>query len=142
MECRLARYKGPFEVVSSDRVGAAVRLTFDCRPERFLKSGEHVVTLKSGQSLFNPTLYSARPLIRVYGKGEITTGGVTITINKTSGIYTDLDCDLQEAYTGSTNCNSNITLNNGEFPSLGAGEQVISYKGLTRVEVIPRWWTL
>ena len=84
----------------------------------------------------------ALPLIRVYGTGALAIGNVTITINSASG-YTDIDCDLMDAFKGSTNCNGNITLTSGEFFYLDPGENGISFgSGITKVIVKPRWWIL
>ncbi len=54
-----------------------------------------------------------------------------------------IDCDLQDAYSGTTNKNSDIILNGGEFPKLDPGENQISFSGgITSVEITPRWWTI
>ena len=56
--------------------------------------------------------------------------------------YKTIDSELQDAYKGTTNCNSLVTLSNG-FPKLIKGENEISFSGgITSVEVIPKWWTL
>ena len=116
-------------------------LVFDCDPRMFLKSGEETLSLTAGISLNNPTLFDALPLIRAYGTGTLTIGSCSVTIS-TANSYTDIDCEAQEAYKGSTNCNNNIILTNGEFPKLSAGINSISLTGLSRLEITPRWWTL
>ena len=115
---------------------------FDCQPQRFLKSGETSQTFTGSGSLTNPTRYPALPLVRVYGTGTVRIGTHTVTIN-TASSYTDLDCDLQDAYRGATNCNGNITLNSGNFFTLTPGYNGISFSGgVSRVDITPRWWTL
>ena len=116
-------------------------LAFDCDPRRFLMSGDKVVTFSANGSIKNPTLYNALPFIRAYGTGYFEISGVRVTITS-ANTYTDIDCELQEAYKGSTNCNGNITLNNGEFPKLMPGVNQVTISGLSRIELSPRWWTI
>ena len=143
-EYRLARYKGDFSAKVVDWLEAGkFDLVFDCYPQRFLKSGEHVISLSSADTIFNEYMQTSKPLIRAYGTGSFTIEDVTITINTANG-YTDIDCDLQEAYkdTLDNSCNSYITLNDGVFPELVSGENDISMSGLTQLDIIPRWWIL
>lgn len=136
--------------VSSDldpKVGVLNRsgefdLTFECMPQRFLKSGEEIFTFEEDSLIVNPTLYDAAPLIRVYGSGTLGIGSNTITIADVSD-YIDIDCDIQDAYYGSYNYNSKITLNSGEFPKFEPGTNGISISGdISKIEIKPRWWTL
>lgn len=114
---------------------------FDCDPRKFLKEGEKKREYTASGSLKNPTRFEALPLMRVYGTGTVTIGSVAVTIN-TANVYTDIDCELQEAYKGSTNCNGNITLGSGEFPKLKEGTNNIYLSGVSKVELTPRWWTI
>lgn len=116
-------------------------ISFDCMPQRFLIDGEKVKIFSAAGSLKNPTLYDALPLIRAYGTGSLTINGTTIQISAASG-YTDIDCDMQEAYKGSTSCNANIILTDGAFPVLSPGLNSISFTGLTQLDITPRWWTI
>lgn len=135
-EFRMARYTGGFELEESDRVGASVKLSFDCKPQRFLKSGEQFASYASGTVIYNPTMYTALPIIRCNGNGSITLGGTTITISGNTGqIY--IDCDLQDAYLGTTNKNGNVSQ---AFPVLSPGNNALTYTGVTDVQVMPRWW--
>lgn len=141
-EFRLARYKGGLDVKPlKSLVAGEFNITFDCKPQRFLKSGETAVEYTAAGSISNPTEMTALPLVRTYGTGTLTIGSVTITITAAEG-YTDIDCEKQEAYKGSTNCNANIVLTNGEFPELAPGANAISFTGLTQVDITPRWWIL
>ena len=118
-------------------------MQFNCKPQRFLKEGEYSIEFTSAGSIFNQYDTVALPLIRAYGTGTFTIGNVTVQIT-TANDYTDIDCDLQEAYkdTLATNCNANIVLSNGKFPSLNPGNNNISMTGITKLEIIPRWWIL
>lgn len=135
------RYVDKFTVSLSDRKNAAFQVRFDCDPRRFLKSGDRAKTFTAGATLRNPTLYDALPMIRAYGTGYFIISGVRVNIT-TANEYTDIDCELQEAYKGSTNCNGNITLVNGEFPKLVPGSNAIEISGITRLDITARYWTI
>lgn len=134
-----ARYSEPFNVKGSDRKGAAADISFDCDPRRFLKSGEKTKTLTGAASLKNPTRNEARPLIRAYGSGTLTIGSIRVQIT-TANVYTDIDCEIEEAYKGSVSCNNNIVLTDGYFPVLKTGVNEISFTDFSKVEITPRWW--
>ena len=139
---RRARYTAAIdpEMTQLNRHGK-FDLAFDCDPRRFLVSGDKVVTFSANGSIKNPTLYNALPFIRAYGTGYFEISGVRVTITS-ANIYTDIDCELQEAYKGSTNCNGNITLDNGEFPKLIPGINQVTISGISRIELTSRWWTI
>lgn len=138
-EFRKARYTGGFEVESSDRVGAALTLTFDCMPQRYLKTGEIPVEYTANDSIYNRTLQDAKPLLRVWGNGTVGIGDATLTISGTTA-YTDIDCESMDAYYGATNRNSNIS---GTFPVLKPGTNGIALgTGITKLQITPRWWIL
>lgn len=121
---------------------AAFVLEFDCKPQRFYKSGELPVTLaQSGAALHNPG-FAALPLVTVYGSGpgSLTVGGVTVQIKALEGSLT-LDCELQDAYRGIENRNKEIYA--PAFPTLPPGESTVYWTGeVQRLEITPRWWTL
>lgn len=138
-EFYLARYSGNFEVNADEALRAGdFDLTFNCYPQRFLKSGEFPIEVTAATSIINDTSQTAKPLIRAYGTGSFTIGGATLTIS-TASTYTDIDCDIMEAYKGSTNCNGNIS---GTFPVLMPGENSVTITGITKLEITPRWWIL
>ena len=114
-------------------------LVFERKPQRYLRSGEDVATFTADGTLNNPTQFDALPLIRVYGEGTLTIGDVSIEID-TDEPYLDIDCELQEVL--QTGGNLDVTLTNGEFPKLTAGENEITFTGLTSIEITPRWWRL
>ena len=115
-------------------------VVFNCKPQRFLTSGDKTVTFTGDGSIINPTLFTSKPLIRVYGTGVLTVGGKTVEITKCS-TYTDLDCDLEEAYKGSANCNGNIKVT--DFPVFPSGNTGITLgEGITKIIVTPRWYVV
>ena len=141
-EFRLARFLGPFSLSASDRVGAAFTLSFDMKPQRFLKSGEIPAVYTATGRIYNPTLYPARPLVRCYGTGgTVTINGTPVKVTGCSA-YADIDCELMEVYEGTASRNGTTTLVNGAFPELDPGENAVSFSGWSRVEITPRWWSI
>lgn len=142
-ECyRLACFAGPLDVENIfNRFGRAT-IAFDCKPQRWLKSGERTLQLaKSGDILHNPGM-AALPLLTVYGSGPgtVTAGGATVQIKALDGNLT-LDCDTQDAYNGTQNKNGDISA--PVFPTLPPGDSAVTWTGgVQRVEIVPRWWTL
>lgn len=134
-----ARFVNAFSVETSDRYRASFTITMDRKPQRFLTSGEKALSVTtSGTIMKTPTLFEAKPLIRAYGTGSMTINGKTLAISSANS-YTDLDCDIQEAYKGSTNCNANVS---GDFPTLAPGNNTIIFSGFTELEITPRWFTI
>ena len=120
---------------------AVFRVTFDCQPEKWLKSGEQKTVLAKNGSINNPTVQTAKPLIRIFGKGTVQIGSQTIEILKAPTEYIDIDCDIQDCFEGTANRNSYVSLT--DFPALGPGSNGITLgTGITKVEITPRWWTL
>lgn len=140
-EFRLARYASALTVDKTvNGLKGKMALEFDCKPQRFLKSGETERTFLQTGSIENPTLYAAKPIIRIYGTGDVWIGSTKITFDGSSA-YVDVDCELQDAYYGSTNKNASIQLTPNQFPELKAGETGISLEsGITSVVITPRWW--
>lgn len=59
-------------------------IEFNCKPQRFLKSGETEQTIPSrasGYDLTNPTLFESNPLLKVQGYGDINIGDQVISID-------------------------------------------------------------
>lgn len=135
-------------VVNSPAINQKLRclapftIEFDCKPQRFLKSGEEPVSFDSNGFLFNQYGQTAIPIITVYGNGSgrLAVGDCTVDIKSFDGLLC-LDSDTQNAYNESGNQNDKI--NAPIFPVLGDGEIPVSFSGgIERVEIIPRWWEL
>lgn len=120
----------------------ALSVTFDCKPQLYLKSGETVTTLTASGSVTNPTAYTALPLLNVYGTGTLTVGSVSIVIESHSYTYAVIDCETQDCYYGANNLNPKITIGD-YFPTFPSGSTTITLgDGITKVEITPRWWTI
>jgi phage-related protein len=140
---RLAVYMESSSIENLWGNAGRVTINFDCKPQRFLKSGDNPVTVGSGGNLNNPTGFDSLPIITVRGSGNgvLTIGDYIVNISSITSSIT-INSEIQDAYNGTTNRNSTISLSNG-FPKLTAGGNRIAFSGgITSVEVIPKWWTL
>lgn len=142
-EYRLAKAI-PFEIDEHGVLRAAeFTMQFICKPQRFLVAGDIPIEVTGSATILNQYEESAKPLIRAYGTGSFSIGGVSVQITSANG-YTDIDCELQEAFkdTLATNRNSYIVLPQGKFPVLAPGDNAVTISGLTKIEITPRWWIL
>lgn len=155
-EFRMGIYHEEFAPdVFVDLTAAQFTLNFDCKPERWLKSGEKKITLTSNGVIYNPTYFTAKPLIRLYGTQN---ANATINIQSanvprtevyvklpTEG-YADIDTETGDAYCGNKNLNSVLfyeaSNTNRKFPTLAPGKNNVLFAHVSRVEIIPRWWIL
>lgn len=138
-EYRMAMVSKELDIDVKGKAKAGVfDLTFSCKPQRYLKSGEETLSFTNSATILNETRYPSRPLIRLYGTGTLTVNGNTLSVDALyPKSYIDIDCDLMDAYWQTTNYNNYIS---GTFPELVPGENTISYSG--NFDIIPRWWTL
>ena len=79
-EYRMAVYKSGLEVDPAQLRAGEFNITFECKPQRWLTSGEDEVAVADGETLTNPTLFEASPIIKVEGYGTISTGGQSIEV--------------------------------------------------------------
>ena len=80
-EYRMAAFIGGLEIKPIEyNTAAKFDIVFDCKPQRFLTSGETKRSVSSGSSITNPTLFPASPLIECKGQGTIYIGGVPIVV--------------------------------------------------------------
>lgn len=152
---RLASYVEEGKIENLLFHGARIKITFNCKPQRFLKIGDRKKKLTHDLSTIkNPTPYDAYPIILVYGNG---TGIGYLTIeSKEYNYYTAvnimrgsrnpiiINSEVQDVYDNDENTNRNpdVIITKG-FPVFKPGNSTIAYSGdITAVEVIPKWWIL
>lgn len=107
-------------------------------------------TIEYGQSpglITNPTLFDAKPLIKVTGIGTLGVGDCTATITGTANQVLYIDCEAMEIYKivggVSTNASSLVSFSTNDFPVLNPGANTISIgTGITDVTITPRWWKI
>lgn len=148
---RLAYCTGGYDADNAfTRYGRAT-ITFNCRPERFLKSGERELEVANGDILLNPTAYNAKPLLKVSCTSSADLGTIYIeTANDNEyeieflqkpTTETYIDCDIMDTYFPVSSSRNN-TVSIPDYPRLEPGQnQFIIPPGYT-VKVIPRWFVI
>lgn len=81
-EFRMAVYKGGLDVNPTMLKAGQFDIVFDCKPQRFLKSGEIEQSVTSGDTIANPTLFESHPLLLVDGYGDININNDVISIQR------------------------------------------------------------
>ena len=80
-EYRMAIYQRGLEVSPAHYSQAGeFDITFNCKPQRFLKSGETAVSVANNGSINNPTLFNAKPLLLIDGYGDFSINSDTMNI--------------------------------------------------------------
>jgi len=91
-EYRMAVYKSGLEVATAQSRAGEFEIVFECKPQRFLTSGETATTVANNGTLSNPTAFDASPTLQVTGYGNITVNGYGISlVNSTVGAVTLAD---------------------------------------------------
>lgn len=144
-EFRLAQYAGGTKVKAEEymnRVGT-FDLEFNCKPQRFLKSGEQQIKFQSAGHLLNKTNFGSQPKLHITGSGNGTVriGDYIITITSLNE-YMDIDCELMDATKGTLNENAKVSFNADSF-LIEPGENGISFTGgVQSVIITPRWFKI
>lgn len=141
---RLAAFIDEIEFSNIFHHGGQAELSFDCKPQRFLKDGDEPIVITNGSAkVFNPTSFESNPIITVYGSGSgnLVVGTYRVTFSG-SGSSVVVDSDTQDVYYNTQNKNSTVSMEIG-FPKLSPGETTIGFSGgITKVEVVPKWFTI
>lgn len=139
---RLAIYKENNTIENILRGAGRVTVLFNCKPQRFLKSGEVPVSVNGRMILFNPTGFEARPIIKlnVTAPTQIYVNGTEIQIKEACSDLV-INSDIQNCYAGTLNKNTIVKM--AKFPTLKSGDNEISFvSGVSDFEITPNWWTL
>ena len=116
-EFRLAVYKSGLEVEPKvyNRAGGFT-IKFDCKPQRFLVSGETAQVFTAPGTITNPTEFASSPIIKVTGNGTVAIGNYLFTVkNNTTTII--IDTELMDSYVPAsdlyllTDENGNVLMN-------------------------------
>ena len=128
-------------------------LTFDCQPQKFLKTGERPIHMAEAATriVTNPTNKPARPLIRVnympsfaqQDGGSIEIGSAEIHIDYTPDEFF-IDCDQMRAYKVNGNTvtamDMYVTMPD-DYVEIGPGTTALSTTDVD-CDIFPRWWRL
>lgn len=164
-EYYMAVFEAALSVQSAkDNMGKCT-ISFNRKPQRYLKSGEEEYARDSEYyddptefanfSIYNSTPFDCKPLINVTGGGSIYLYPSrqdpevisAMEIDREDGDRTTIDCELMEAYDTDTgeSVNSKITtLINGKwvYPYMRPGETYFNLVGLTYISIVPRWYMM
>lgn len=80
-EYRMAVYKSGLEVDVASLEAGQFDIVFECKPQRFLTSGETAVAVANNGTITNPTPFESSPLLKVEGHGDIDIEGQTVTVS-------------------------------------------------------------
>jgi phage-related protein len=140
-EFRQAYFQGGINV-SPRKQGDAGEfdLSFICKPQRFLKSGDEEIEITIEGSVQNPTPFPAKPLITVNGNGTLYWGDEEIVVESGFDSIT-IDSELCDCYHNSQNANDLVTFSSGNFPLLQPGLTEIGWEG-DDMTIIPRYFNL
>ena len=117
-------------------------LTFDCKPQKYLKIGEIQRTLATGtNTIDNPTYYASYPLLEITGNGNLGIGSNTITIAGNTETLI-LDLELGDCYEKTSHGNRNSKVSWTSKPSIKSGQSGITVPSGMTVKLTPRWWFL
>lgn len=139
----MARYAGGIDPDVVFNEAGSFTIEFSAHPEAWLDEGQNAIAIESSTVIFNPTSFTAKPLIRVIsGAGTIAIGDISINILRNNGDLV-IDCDLQDAKgANKENRNGDIELDQDRFFELPPGETGISVPSGMKIELVPRWWTI
>lgn len=172
-EFRLGVYRSGLEVDPSviTRAGSFT-MKFDCKPQRYLKIGEEPIVLTSGALITNPTLFYAKPLLKVIGNGTVKMEPYEFIVSGNDGeiwidseimesyklvhtLYdlTDEELDVIQDENGvdievskeatPANMEAYIEFINYVYPQIKPGDvPVWISSGIDELTIIPRWWRL
>lgn len=145
---RIAKYVNEGEMSNYYDQVTALEIEFDCKPERWLISGDIFKDISNNGKIKNPTRFDAKPLIvfkTIAGqKAYINIGNQAIEfgpINESKEIT--VDCENMECYSTDGLYNSYLALTNGKFPVLPKlASTTITFSNVSYLKIKPRWWTL
>jgi len=143
-EFRMASYYSDinYQMTMLYRYGQAT-ISFDCKPQRYLKSGETSIEFTEDGYISNDTGFDSQPLITIYGDGTLGLEGQTITTTNNTNNWITIDCETMQCYRYNDSMSQNVTINTANrFPVIWDGGAEITLEGITKADITPRWWRL
>jgi len=141
---RLAMYNEGASITNFFDEALSAVVSFNCKPQRFLKSGEFPVKYTGNKAIINnPTAYDSLPKIkmenipddmRVYMLTILDKDGnetSSISFSNIDNEYFYIDSEKQNCYDNENDINEKIGLNGNDFPVLKPQEntlKIASYK--------------
>lgn len=123
---------------TTSRILRHFSVTFTCTGLKYMANGLKPIELTSNAVLNNFGSYESKPLVKIYGSGNITfsIGSKSFTINNVVD-YVSVDSEIKECYKDSINKGKDMV---GDWPVLPIGSSNITWSGaVSKVEITPRW---
>lgn len=133
-EYRMAIYKSGLEVspVQYSRAGQ-FDIIFDCKPQRFLKSGETATSKARNSTINNPTLFDSHPLLQFNSNGSdgtISLGSQTLTVKSSLVGVIPLNLSASSTTVSGYDPAETVTINNTSSYNTG---DTITVRGASAV---------
>lgn len=139
-EYRMALYTEGLEIAPiMYNTAAKFELKFNCKPQRFLTSGEEAVAVTNRQVVTNPTQYEAMPLLEVEGQGNVQIGEKKISIaREPMGLIVVGDAMLQQtdSFTVTIDDSYLETGDSIEIPSMSLSQAITKRTTLQKFEAV------
>lgn len=132
-EYRMAVYMSGLDLEHDLLIAGEATITFECKPQRWLTSGETATAVANNGTLSNPTLFDSEPLLAVKGYGTIGFNGYEVEIvDEEMG-----EVLLVNEWTAST---SGLSLTLAEN-IMNNGDSFITYPSSFYWSIVPRGYT-
>lgn len=114
-------------------------LEFDAKPQRFREDGETAYIVTS--SIYNPTSFPSRPILRIEASESGYVSFKSGTLNFSTGGTFIYDAETDDAkFSNDINANS-LVMSRGII-ELRQGDNQVSMRGVTSLQITPRWWEI
>lgn len=127
------------DTTTTSRIMRHFSVTFTCTGLKYMASGlKPIEVISSGITLNNFGSYEAKPLVKIYGTGNISVsiGNKNFIINNVVD-YVNVDSEIKECYKDDINKGKDMT---GDWPVFSIGKNTITWTGnVTKLEITPRW---
>lgn len=124
---------------TTSRIVRRFTVTFICNGLKYITNGLNSKTITTnGTVLSNFGTYEAKPILKVFGSGNITVNinDSSFTIKNVSD-YVILDSEIKECYKDNINFGRNMA---GDYPAFSIGKNTIWWSGsVSKLEITPRW---
>lgn len=147
---KIARFAGPLNIEQILGHWGRCTLEFECQPERWLINGEEPVDVTVTGQIFNPTPYTAKPLVRIT-RSSTTVVALGADTYLSIGGYVSSDPDVViDCEAGTIMSGKGVNLYGStvfsfpfnDFPVLAPGDNVLTATNSSLVEIVPRWYVL
>ena len=128
----------PFEQILRGHPNRRLTVTFRCQPFFYLTGVSDITVTASGTYVNNSGSVFSEPVLTLSltGDAQITVGGSYFSLTGLTGSVT-IDTPLMETYRNYTSYNTRMS---GDYPTLLAGQNIITWTGgVTQIVIKPNW---